>query len=84
MDGSQHGGRFFDVVYNHQGSTITGGTFNAVVANYSDNEITGTFNAGVIMGSGTENSPFRIFTAEGLKWLSKWVNTMYADACAVL
>ena len=59
--------------------TITGGTFNGEVIN--NGTITGgTFSGGITgtpalaTGSGTETDPYRIGTAEGLKWFRDKVN----------
>ena len=61
------------------GSTIESGTFNGEVTN--NGTITGgTFSGGITgtpalaTGSGTETDPYRIGTAEGLKWFRDKVN----------
>ena len=81
-------------VRNSYNSTISGGTFNGKVTNYGtitggtfENEIKGT--PALATGSGTEPDPYRISTAEGLKWFRDVVNgmngqTQNAGACAVL
>ena len=86
------GGTFNGEVTNK--GTITGGTFNGEVTN-SGTITGGTFNGKItgtpalVTGSGTAADPYRIPTAEGLKWFRDVVNgangqTQNPAACAVL
>ena len=86
------GGTFEGKVTNK--GTITGGTFNGEVTN-SGTITGGTFNGKItgtpalVTGSGTAADPYRIPTAEGLKWFRDVVNgangqTQNPAACAVL
>ena len=91
-DSTISGGTFDGKVTNK--GTITGGTFNGEVTNSGTitggtfkNEIKGT--PALATGSGTAADPYRISTAEGLKWFRDVVNgangqTQNAAACAVL
>ncbi len=86
------GGTFEGKVTNK--GTITGGTFNGEVTNSGtitggsfNGKITGT--PALATGSGTAADPYRISTAEGLKWFRDVVNgangqTQNTGACAVL
>ena len=86
------GGTFEGKVTNK--GTITGGTFNGEVTNSGtitggsfNGKITGT--PALATGSGTAADPYRISTAEGLKWFRDVVNgangqTQNPAACAVL
>ena len=91
-DSTISGGTFDGKVTNR--GTITGGTFNGEVTNSGTitggtfkNEIKGT--PALATGSGTVADPYRISTAEGLKWFRNVVNgangqTQNPAACAVL
>ena len=90
-NGTIKGGTFNGTVNNT--GTITGGTFNNAVNNTGT--ITGgTFSGGItgtparVTGNGTENDPYQISTADGLKWFRDKVNsaTKTADTqiCAEL
>ena len=61
-------GKFNGEVINN--GTITGGVFTGTV--FNNGTITG--NPALITGSGTETDPYRIGTAEGLKWFRDKVN----------
>ena len=86
------GGTFEGKVTNK--GTITGGTFNGEVTNSGtitggsfNGKITGT--PALATGSGTAADPYRISTADGLKWFRDVVNgangqTQNPAACAVL
>ena len=86
------GGTFEGKVTNK--GSITGGTFNGEVTNSGtitggsfNGKITGT--PALATGSGTAADPYRISTAEGLKWFRDVVNgangqTQNTGACAVL
>lgn len=77
------GGTFNGVVVNRRG-TINNGIFNDVVLNYSDGEIQGTFQAGIITGKGTAEDPYRISNAAQLKWFRNTVNSENCSICAAL
>ena len=87
------GGVFKSDVINGAGE-ITGGTFYGTVTNHNGRITGGTFHAGVfgtghITGSGTEEAPYQIVTAEGLKAFRDIVNgangaAQNPAACAVL
>ena len=90
--GTITGGTFNGEVTNN--GTITGGSFNGEVTNNGtitggsfNGKITGT--PALATGSGTAADPYRISTAEGLKWFRDVVNgangqTQNPAACAVL
>lgn len=82
-DGAISGGTFDGVVVNRRG-TINNGIFNDVVLNYSDEEIQGTFQAGIITGKGTAEDPYRISNAAQLKWFRNTVNSENCSICAAL
>ena len=80
-------GKFTGEVTNN--GTITGGVFNSTVSG------SGIINGGIfngtpdlITGSGTETDPYRISTADGLKWFRDKVNNAKTEEetkiCAVL
>lgn len=77
-------GKFTGEVTNN--GTITGGVFTGTVSG-SGTITGGTFNT-LITGNGTENDPYQIGTAEGLKWFRDKVNNAKAKEetkiCAVL
>ena len=77
-------GKFTGEVTNN--GTITGGVFTGTVSG-SGTITGGTFNT-LITGNGTENAPYQIGTAEGLKWFRDKVNNAKAKEetkiCAVL
>lgn len=77
-------GKFTGEVTNN--GTITGGVFTGTVSG-SGTITGGTFNT-LITGNGTENDPYQIGTAEGLKWFRDKVNNAQAKEetkiCAVL
>lgn len=84
-------GKFNGEVINN--GTITGGMYNGKVTN-NGTIIGGTFNGTITgtpalaTGSGTENDPYQISTAEGLKWFRDKVNNAKTPdetkICAVL
>ena len=84
-------GKFNGEVINN--GTITGGMYNGKVTN-NGTIIGGTFNGTITgtpalaIGSGTENDPYQISTAEGLKWFRDKVNNAKTPdetkICAVL
>ena len=88
------GTEFKGDVVNSSSSTISGGTFDGKVTNKGtitggtfNGEITGT--PALAIGSGTAADPYRISTADGLKWFRNVVNgangqTQNPAACAVL
>ena len=91
---SSTGTEFKGDVFNAGSSTISGGTFEGKVTNKGtitggtfNGKITGT--PALVTGSGTAADPYRIPTAEGLKWFRDVVNgangqTQNPAACAVL
>ena len=83
--GTISGGTFNGYVGNANGAVISGGVFNDVVLNYSDQEIQGTFNAGIVTGSGMAEKPYHISSAAQLKWFCYAVNSeLFTNAYAVL
>ena len=80
-------GKFTGEVTNN--GTISGGVFNSTVSG-SGTIKGGTFNGtpALITGSGTETDPYRISTADGLKWFRDKVNNAKTKEetkiCAVL
>ena len=85
QNGTISGGTFNGYVANFKGAVINGGVFNDAVWNYSNGEIQGTFNAGIVTGSGTAEDPYLISNAAQLKWFRYIVNSEGStNVCAVL
>lgn len=97
MMGAQGGGIFNGGIFNGKVQNydrISGGVFKSDVINGAGEITGGTFHAGVfgtghITGSGTEEAPYQIVTAEGLKAFRDIVNgangaAQNPTACAVL
>ncbi len=62
-----------------QEEDTTGTVFDGVVINETGKDIPGTLNGGTITGSGTQESPYLISNAEGLKWFRDEVNSADED-----